>query len=268
MTNHLKPNLMQGKELLKYYKSLPEQKQTQVLVDAYNQIVALHDTGRSFDSFSWTDCTFENDCLTINASVDNYFNEESFQRNLLDYAGVIYCLTTGNKSSESMSWNAGRTIESNVLREIVLTICGRNNSIEPLLKKLRQPYTDEETFFDNYTTVDEKEGRDAAEKQRRIDEENRADNFEQQSLKNYMNLTSPKKSWFERFGIYILMVLCIGGYKACKASKEMERQQSIQQMQMMRQERQQLHKSLKDVRVKQPYRAKPTESDNNSDSNE
>ena len=102
---------MKGKELLKYYKTLPEHQQTKILVDAYRQIASLHQTGQSYDSFTWRECSLEGDELKIQASVDDYFNEESLQRNLRDYAGVIYCLVTGRTSAESMSWDAGRKIQ-------------------------------------------------------------------------------------------------------------------------------------------------------------
>lgn len=251
---------MQGKELLKYFRELSEQEQNKILVDAFSQIATLHDSGRSLDTFSWNDCSLVSGKLTINAPVDDYFNEETLQRNILDYAKVIYCLTTGNKSAESMGWDAGRKIPSSVLREIVLTICGRNYSVEPLLKKLRQSYVDEDTFFDGYTTVDEKEGREAAEEQRRIDGENRASEFADSSI-HTSKFPIPKKSWFERIGIFILMALCVGAYKACQAEKKIKSQQASQQIEVMHQQRQEMHKALKEVKPNLPYRAKPSGND-------
>lgn len=50
---------MQGKELLKYFKALPEQQETHMLVDACEHIAALHQGGKSFDSFTWRDCSLE-----------------------------------------------------------------------------------------------------------------------------------------------------------------------------------------------------------------
>lgn len=249
---------MQGKELLKYFRELPEQEQNKILVDAYKQIATLHDSGRSFDSFSWKDCSLDGGKFNINTPVDDYFNEEARQRNILDYAKVIYCLTTGNKSAESMSWDAGRKIQSSVLREIVLTICGRNYTIEPLLKKLRQPYTDDEAFFDGYTTVDEKEGREAAEKRQQIDAENRASDAESQSRPRNNDLTSPRKKWHQGVGVFILMTLLAGGYKACRSEKKIKSQQATKRIEMMHQQRQQFHETLKGVRFDMPYRSRPS----------
>lgn len=249
---------MKGKELLKYFKGLPEHEQNKLLVNAYKQIATLHDSGQSFDTFSWNDCTLDDWRLTINAPVDDYFNEEALQRNILDYAKVIYCLTTGNRSSESMSWDAGRKIQSNVLREIVLTICGRNYSINPLLAKLCRPYTDEEAFFDGYTTVDEKEGREAAEKQRRIDAENRTDERSGQADRGYTDPTKPKKSWFARVGVFILMALLAGCYKACQSEKKMNSQKAGKQIEVMHQRRQILQDALKGSHFDKPYRSRPS----------
>lgn len=255
---------MQGKELLKYFTGLPEQEQNKLLVDAYKRIATLHDSGQSFDTFSWKDCSLDSGKLTINAPVNNYFNEEALQRNILDYAKVIYCLTTGNKSAESMSWDAGRKIHSSVLREIVLTICGRNYSVEPLLKKLRQPYVDVEVFFDGYTSVDEKEAQDAMEKQRRIDAENRASEIKDQLIQT-SKFPNPKKSWFERIGIFILMALCVGGYKACQAEKKMKSQQAAQQIEVIHQQTQAIRNAAKGVDLNLPHRAKHSDNDNTSD---
>lgn len=234
---------MTGKELLRHFVQLPQQQQNRILVDAYGQIVRLHDKGESFDSFTWQDCSLDNDVLTISAHVDDYFNDEAFERNLLDYAKVIYCLATGNKSSESMTWDAGRKIQSPVLREIVLTICGRNYSVEPLLDKLRHSYIDENTFFENYTTVDEKEGRDASEKRRRIDQQNRV---QEEEYRNTVNLPrTNRKSMGEKIAVFIVLALCFGGYKAYKHSKDQQKFQTMQQYELQRQQRRQMHEELR-----------------------
>lgn len=251
---------MQEKNLLKYFKELPVQEQNKILVDAYAQIAALHDAGKSYDSFDWNDCTLNNGILTINAAKDDYLNDEAFLRNILDYAKVIYCLATGNETAESMNWDAGRKIQSNVLREIVLTICGRNYSVEPLLEKLRQPYVDEDTFFNNYTTVDEKEGHEAAEKQRRIDEQNRAQHKRDRN-QAYSAPSPYQKPWGERIAIFIILALCFGGYKAYKYNKEYQSRQAAQQIEQMYEQRRQMHETLRNVKVDLPFRAKHVKSD-------
>lgn len=246
------PLSMQGKELLKHFKDLPEHQQTKILVDAYTQIATLHQAGKSFDSFTWRDCRLVSDELRINADIDNYFNEESLQRNLIDYAGVIYCLVTGRTSAESMSWDAGRKIQSAVLREIVLTICGRNNSVNPLIEKLRQPYKDEDTFFEGYSTVDEKEAADAYKKQQEIEQENRKAEHNERVTELFSqgsNYTSTIKPWYTKWWYFLLLFLIIGGVRACKYSKNVGRQNASYQQQMIYEQNRQLRHEIKDVTI-------------------
>lgn len=229
---------MQGKELLQHFKRLSDQDQNRILINAYQQVAALHDNGKSFDSFDWRDCSLEEGIFQINAKVDDYFDDESFIRNLLDYAKVIYCLTTGNTSAESMSVDAGRKIDSDVLREIVLTISRHSDSMEPLLQKLRQPYVDEETFFSGYTTADEKEEREAAERQRYEEE-----------LSLTQDHDDSRKRWRARIIMLILMVICIGSYRGYKAHKEAQQRMVEQHYYELREQQRQIREMAKDFRL-------------------
>lgn len=263
---------MEGKELLKYFKKLPEHQQNKILVEAYKQIAILHDKGESFDSFTWRNCSLENDKLTIVADVDNYLNEEALQRNRLDYAGVVYCLVTGRSSAESMGWDAGRKIDSAVLREIVLTICGRNNSVGPLIEKLKQPYTDEESFFDGYSTVDEKEAADAYKKQQHIEQENQKAEQAERAKEIFSNSPYQQfpvyKPWYTKWWYFLIIFLIVGGVRACKQSKKIERQQIVKQQQMQFEQNKQLRRQLRNVHIdlgkeiKRNAPAKSNESDN------
>lgn len=119
--------------------------------------------------------------LTLNVAEGG--NEED---TLHDFAAVVYALSTGNTDTVSMAWNAGRKIKEPVLREIVLTLCGRN-ALRPLLHKMRQPYVDEDHFFEGYTTVDEKDATAAYQRQRKIEEANRADEAYRQAQEAWKN---------------------------------------------------------------------------------
>lgn len=227
---------MKGKELLKYFRTLPEYQQTKILVDAYKQIAVLHQGGKAYGSFTWRDCCLESDELKISADVDSYFNEEAFRRNLLDYAGIIYCLTTGRTSAESMSWDAGHKIQSAVLREIVLTICGQDNSVNPLIWKLKQPYKDEETFFDGYITLAEKEGVEAYKRRMEIERENhrieqndRASEFHP----NHPFYKSKSRPWYTKWWYFLLLFVIMGVGRACKQSKKIQHQQDVYQQRMI-----------------------------------
>lgn len=243
---------MEGKELLKRFIELTEHQQNKILVDAYKQIDSLHKSGKSFDSFTWRDCRLENDELTIAAGVDNYFNEESLQRNLVDYAGVVYCLATGRTSAESMSWDGGRKIESAVLREVVLTICGRNYSVKPLIEKLKHPYTDEDSFFEGYSTVDEKEAAEAYKKQQEIDRENRIEEGNERNREFFSNqpsYTSSPKPWYTKWWYFLILFLLIGGARACKYSKSSSHRQAVQHHQSLSERDRQIRQQVKDIHL-------------------
>lgn len=211
---------MKGIELLNNFKNLPEQRQTEILVDAYEQIAVAHDNGYVFDPFSWRDCQLDDGVLTINSIISESLDAFARIHNHNDYAALIYCLTTGSESSRAMLAEAGQRIKPAVLREIVLTLCGRNYSIDPLIKKLRQPYIDEDTFFDGYTTVDEKEAREAYEKQKWSEPQNWASAANNTPRTGFV---MPKTSWWksclETIGTgiagYIFFVICACVYRGC-----------------------------------------------------
>lgn len=236
---------MQGKELLKYFKNLPENEQNKILVEAFGRIAKLHDSGSSLVPFDWTDCRLDGNALIINAATEATQDQDSIRRNLSDYAKVVYCLSTGSKSAESMSWDAGRKIHSAVLREIVLTICGRNESVEPLLKKLRQPYVDSDTFFENYSTVDEKEGREAYEKQKRIDADNRAE----EASSNSTNTPSSGSSWGSKIVLFIIIIAGVGGYQIYKHTEEVEKRQAVEATRKAIEEHRQMRDTLRKYSV-------------------
>lgn len=111
--------------------------------------------------------------LTLRAG--GTISEEKRLENLHDFAAVIYCLERGKKSAEDMEWEAGRKIKDDVLREIILTFCGRNHSVDPLVWKLRGNYSGVDEFFCGYDTVDEKEGLEELARSRRYDRARGAD---------------------------------------------------------------------------------------------
>lgn len=162
---------------LKQLGQLPDERLTAILVDIFGQIARKHSTGTGLGEFTWKNVEVApNGRLFINWCGEKELDDDVRARNHRDYAGVVYCVATGRKSAESMQWDAERTVRQPVLREIVLTLCGRNDSEIPLLRKLCEPYVDEATFFADYLTVDEKEewdDREQREKYRREEEAER-----------------------------------------------------------------------------------------------
>lgn len=217
---------------IKELSALSDEELTAKLVGLFRDVAAYHDAGKGMSHFDWNNLYADGSGALHLSGIDEIeLTDDVLERNLRDYAGIIYCVSTQRKSSEAMSWDAGTKIKQPVLREIVLTLCSRNNSIEPLLKKLRQPYVDEEEFFYGYTTVDEKEATEAHIKAERIRFEN--------ALHNAANQSAPSRSkWYKGIGVLILMALCSGGYKAYRSMKEQEQaaanERIYQQMEEMR----------------------------------
>lgn len=138
---------------LKQLGQLPDERLTAILVDMFGQIARKHSTGTGLGEFTWKNVEVApNGRLFINWCGEKELDDDVRARNHRDYAGVVYCVATGRKSAESMQWDAERTVRQPVLREIVLTLCGRNDSEIPLLRKLCEPYVDEATFFADYLT--------------------------------------------------------------------------------------------------------------------
>lgn len=215
---------MDSKEFFASFRQMSEFRQNKIIIESFRQIADTHTLGLSLDHFTWRDCSIEDGKLRFNVGRNNHLTPVTEERNLTDYAAVIYCLATGNNSSEAMGWDAGRKIDSAVLREIVLTLSGRNYSTQPLLAKLMQPYIDEDTFFSGYYTVDEKEAFEAYERQCRIDDGRRQDEaravYEENSKKarEIAAKSYGSDAWWTKWWYLLLVVVIVGGVKACKTT--------------------------------------------------
>ena len=210
--------ILRGKDLLKRFASMPVEVQNKIMVEAFGQIDRLRREGLAYAPFTWRDCELRDGALVIDAPTRQAAGGVEYEeRNLKDYAGIIYCLATGKNIPESMGWDADKKVKSAVLREIVLTLCGRNNSVVPLLRKLREPYVDEDTFFDNYETVDEKDAREAYEHARSYERARMEDKamYDMYKRERKAARASAAKSWGRNIGIFFLMALCFGGYRYC-----------------------------------------------------
>lgn len=214
---------------LKRLSLLPEEMLTPRLVALAQEILRYHDEDKGLASFSWEDVRVDADASLHLSGVDTVeLTEDVRTQNLWDYAAIVYCIATGNKSAESMGWDAGEKIKQPVLREIVQTICGHNTSVKPLIAKLHQPYTDEDAFFSGYTTVEEKEAEDAYRKARDVEYENyRAENA--QKLRAFSQ-NSPSTSWGARIGYFILAGLIISGVKLCMRSDKAAHNAAVEEM--------------------------------------
>lgn len=214
---------------LKRLSLLPDEMLTPRLVALAQEILRYHDKDKGLASFSREDVRVDADASLHLSGVDTVeLTEDVRTQNLWDYAAIVYCIATGNKSAESMGWDAGEKIKQPVLREIVQTICGHNTSVEPLIAKLHQPYTGEDAFFSGYTTVEEKEAEDAYRKARDVEYENyRAENA--QKLRAFSQ-NSSSTSWAARIGYFILAGLIISGVKLCNRADKVAHDAAVKEL--------------------------------------
>lgn len=228
---------------------LPEQDLTARLVALFSQIRRCHDAGNELDRFDWRDVNVAQDgSLSLDNINQSPVTDDGRTADYHNYAAVIYCITTKQKSAEAMSWDADRKIKQPVLREIVLTFCGRNTSVEPLLQKLAHTFIDNESFFQGYTTVDQHE---AAESQAKADEilrRNRKDevnNF----VDSILNSSHSKNYGYRRqsIGIFIFMFLCVGGYRVYKANQQREHDSAVIENQRILEESRQIRQHARSL---------------------
>ena len=215
---------------LKRLSLLPDEMLTPRLVALAQEILRYHDEDKGLASFSWEDVRVDADASLHLSGVDTVeLTEDVRTQNLWDYAAIVYCIATGNKSAESMGWDAGEKIKQPVLREIVQTICGHNTSVKPLIAKLHQPYTDEDAFFRDYTTVEEKEAEDAYRKARDAEYENYRDEYAQRIQEGNKNRSS-STSWGAKIGFFILAGLIISGVKLCMRSDKAAHDAAVEEL--------------------------------------
>lgn len=205
--------------------ALPEQELTARLVGLFGHVLQYHDAGRGLEPFYWQDLTMEADgTLSLGAISETELTEEVRYRNYFDCAAIIYCVCTREQFAGSMELDAGSKIVQPVLREIVLTICGRNYSIEPLIARLHEPYVDADTFFRDYSTVDAKEAAEA---------ERAGEECEQEA--DAPAMPPEPKPWYRSTAWYILGAICIIGHQVYRA--EQRNRESIRFEQMLQRTR-------------------------------
>ncbi len=211
---------------LKQLSELPEEELTGKIIKLFGIIQEYHDRRKGLAPFSWQDLETNPDgTLYLKNLTETDLTRDVCLRNYTDFAGIIYCICAKEMSPKSMSRDADRKIKQPVLREIVLTFCWRNIIIN-LIPKLRQPYVDKDTFFSDYTSVDQKEAaekeeaakkKEAAQKEAKSRKANKWNFHLFDREKNYEYGHTTLTPWYRNCGTAILIMLCIGGYRACRS---------------------------------------------------
>ena len=133
---------------LKTLSNLPENELNGKLIGLFSEVWKFHSRGFCLSPFTWDKVSISADgTLRLTCVEQRPYDNDTRLRNLRDYAGVLFCAATGSKSTAKMDDEAFGKIDSDVLREIVLTLIGEGDAVTPMIRKLRRPYVDTETFF-------------------------------------------------------------------------------------------------------------------------
>ncbi|MDE7427238.1 MAG: hypothetical protein K2M79_05510 [Muribaculaceae bacterium] len=136
--------------MLKGLNSLPSEELTSKIICLFQEMLRVHDRGKGYVPFTWQDVrVYPEGDLSLRDVALEALDDDIVECNYRDFAGVVYCISTGRKSAESMGWDTERVITQPVLREMVLTLTGHNYTPDILVEKLRQPYQGELNFFKN-----------------------------------------------------------------------------------------------------------------------
>lgn len=199
---------MKKQEILRLSAITDQEAKRNFAFSLFQFIDNIHSQNNALASFSWRNLEIdETGAPVVNVETTLPSSEVLILRNYHDYAGIIYTLATGDIDSEAMGWNAGRNVDDDILREIILTFCGRNESMDPLIDRLRAGYSDEDSFFDGYTTIAEHDATEAYERDKSIHAVNDIEQFNCEAHEHYKEnslYAVPKTSWFKENWVYLL----------------------------------------------------------------
>ncbi len=118
---------MEKPEIFKVFNEWDTDAKRRAASSLFHCVAKAHASDYAMGSFTWKDAYVDNEGnLLIKESKGVPLTEKSRQSNFRDYAGVLYCLCTGQTIDEPTCWDAEREVDDVVIREIILTFCGRN----------------------------------------------------------------------------------------------------------------------------------------------
>lgn len=197
--------MLKGKKLLKAWRRLPPDIQTGLVFGLFNRELdsrrRYYDENgayqeivdRGFDDLELDDAST---CLKRSEreyAVRHTDSLEPFYREMAEY---IYCLDISSRSAEAIQWDAGRKMRNPVLREVVMTLMGLNDSRGQMLENIAQMRVSAKEFFHDYYSADMEQDRIKV-----IGQINRErERFPTMSVPTY----SPWKTGFLRVGYAVL----------------------------------------------------------------
>lgn len=208
--------MLKGKKLLKAWRRLPPEIQTGLVFGLFNREldsrrryydengVYQEIVDRGFDDLELDDAST---CLKRSEreyAVRHTDSLEPFYREMAEY---IYCLDISSRSTEAIQWDAGRKMRNPVLREVVMTLMGLNDSRGHMLENIAQMRVSAKEFFHDYYSADMEQARikvigeiNREREQRKVQADVR---FPTMSVPTY----NPWKTGFLRVGYTVLGIL-------------------------------------------------------------
>ena len=205
--------MLKGKKLLKAWRKLPTDIQTGLVFGLLNR--ELDSRRRYYDENGvyqeivdrgFYDLELDDASTCLKRSEREYAvrhtdSLEPFYREMAEY---IYCLDISSRSAEAIRWDASRKIRNPVLREVVMTLLGLNDSRGQMLENIAQMRVSAKEFFHDYYSADMEQDRikvigqiNREREQRKAQDDTR---FPTMSVPTY----SPWKTGFLRVGYAVL----------------------------------------------------------------
>lgn len=208
--------MLKGKKLLSAWRKLPPDIQTGLVFGLFNR--ELDSRRRYYDEHGayqeildsgFGDLELDDARTCLKRSEREYAvrHTDSLEPFYCEMAEYIYCLDTSSRSAEAIRWDASRKMRNPVLREVVMTLLGLNDSRGQMLENIAQMRVSVKEFFHDYYSADmEQERIKVIEKINREREQGKAradTRFPTMSVPTY----SPWKTGFLRVGYTVLGIL-------------------------------------------------------------
>lgn len=205
--------MLKGKKLLSAWRKLPPDIQTGLVFGLFNRELESrrryygeHGAYQEILDSGFGDLELDDARTCLKRSEREYAvrhtdSLEPFYREMAEY---IYCLDISSRSAEAIQWDAGRKMRNPVLREVVMTLMGLNDSRGQMLENIAQMRVSAKEFFHDYYSADMEQARikvigeiNREREQRKAQDDTR---FPTMSVPTY----SPWKTGFLRVGYAVL----------------------------------------------------------------
>lgn len=208
--------MLKGKKLLSAWRKLPPDIQTGLVFGLFNRELESrrryygeHGAYQEILDSGFGDLELDDASTCLKRSEREYAvrytdSLEPFYREMAEY---IYCLDISSRSAEAIRWDASRKMRNPVLREVVMTLLGLNDSRGQMLENIAQMRVSAKEFFHDYYSADMEQARikvigeiNREREQRKVQDDVR---FPTMSVPTY----NPWKTGFLRVGYTVLGIL-------------------------------------------------------------